>query len=203
MASDTDSTSNDEAGLALSWSRRWTLGHRILAVNILTIGLFVVSVLYLDAYRDRVIRERERQTRLEASLVASAIATMVPSARQKWLGAAGKVSRTRYRIYAPDGRLAADSWTETGPTYQLRDPASQRWQKDVAQALDRGFNAIVGERNPPDFIAPRQDRATAWGEIAGARQERGPVSMIRLAPDLTPVISAAAFLPELNGVLDR
>ena len=37
MASDTNSTtSEDEADLALSWSGRWTLGHRILAVNILT-----------------------------------------------------------------------------------------------------------------------------------------------------------------------
>src|SRR3954449_10675708 len=68
MASDTDSTPTDEeaeADLALSWSGRWTLGHRILAVNVLTIALFMLTIVYLDAYRDRIVRERERQTRLE------------------------------------------------------------------------------------------------------------------------------------------
>jgi two-component system sensor histidine kinase ChvG len=201
MASDTDSTSNEEAGLALSWSRRWTLGHRILAVNILTIVLFVLTVVYLDAYRDRVIRERERQTRLEAALVASAIGTMTPAQRSQWLGAAGQVSRTRYRLYAPDGRLQADSWRETGPTYALRDPSEQRWTKDVAQALDRGFNAIVGEPNAPDFVEPVRDEARAWEEVARAGAEGKAVSMLRVAPDLTPVVSAAAALPDGSTVL--
>ena len=39
MASDTDSGRNDESDLALTWSGRWTLSYRILAVNILTIVL--------------------------------------------------------------------------------------------------------------------------------------------------------------------
>src|SRR3954462_6704156 len=71
MASDTASTMSEEeeeeAGLRLSWSGRWTLGHRILAVNILTLVLLALSVLYLDAYRNRLSRERTRQTRIEAT----------------------------------------------------------------------------------------------------------------------------------------
>src|SRR3954468_25030779 len=64
MASDTDSTPTDEeaeADLALSWSGRWTLGHRILAVNVLTLALLALSVLYLDSYRNRLSKERSRQ----------------------------------------------------------------------------------------------------------------------------------------------
>ena len=37
MASVIASEKNDESDLALSWSGRWTLTHRILAVNILTL----------------------------------------------------------------------------------------------------------------------------------------------------------------------
>ena len=51
MASDTVSERNDEADLALAWSGRWTLTYRILAVNVLTLAVFALSVLYLDAYR--------------------------------------------------------------------------------------------------------------------------------------------------------
>src|SRR5215217_5710070 len=68
MASDTSSTnSDDEADLRLSWSGRWTLGYRILAVNILTLVLLALGVLYLDAYRNRLSKERTRQTRIEAA----------------------------------------------------------------------------------------------------------------------------------------
>ena len=45
MASDTASTSSDEADLALSWSGRWTLGYRILALNLLTVALVALCTL--------------------------------------------------------------------------------------------------------------------------------------------------------------
>ncbi len=204
MASDTDSTPTDdevEADLALSWSGRWTLGHRILAVNVLTIALFMLTIVYLDAYRDRIVRERERQTRLEVGLAGSAIASLDPVDREQWLGRAGKVTGTRYRLYAPDGRLVADSWREGGPTYELRNPSTQRWTKDVARALDRGFNAIVGQPNPPDFAEPAKDTSAAWPEIADAKAKAKPESTIRVAPDLTPVVSAAVALPDGSSLL--
>ena len=201
MASDTDSTSDDESDLQLSWSGRWTLGYRILAVNILTIALFVAALLYLDAFRDRLVNERERQAREQASLLAPAVAGRSAQDRDSWLNDAGRLSGARYRFYGPDGQLLADSWRGGRPSYELRDPATQRWTKDAARALDRGFNAIVGEPNPPDFVEPAQDTAAAWAEIKGARQRGQAVSMIRVAPDLTPVISSAAVNPDGSALL--
>ena len=74
MASATDSTSN-EPDLTLSWSGRWTLTHRILALNILTLLLVVLSTIYLDAFRHRLSKERTQQTRLETATAVDARST--------------------------------------------------------------------------------------------------------------------------------
>lgn len=192
MASATDSTSESEdPDLTLSWSGRWSLAHRILAVNVLTMLLVVLSTFYLDVFRDRLAKERVRQTRVETVLAAEA---MVHLPRAEWpalLASLSRSTRSRLRLYGPDGRLVIDSWQTTGPTYTLRDPAQQKWTKDVARALDRGFNTIVGAKPLDDFIEPGTDQADAWPEIRDARRANHWQTEVRNAPDLTPVISAA------------
>jgi two-component system sensor histidine kinase ChvG len=200
MASDTVSTSNeDEADLALSWSGRWSLAHRILAVNVLTILLVALSTLYLDVFRNRLTKERVRQTKIEATATAHAILAAGPEDREPILATISKSTGTRLRLYGGDGRLIADSWRLSGPTYALRDPSTEGWSKDVARALDRGFNALVGARSLDDFVEPRIDRLQAWPEAVAARARGMAVTNIRNAPDLTPVLSAA--VPAGSGVL--
>ena len=193
MASDTNSTiSEDEADLALSWSGRWTLAHRILAVNILTLALLALSTLYLDEFRNRLSKERTRQTRIEASTTAQALAHVATRERPALLASISRTTGSRMRLYSPDGTLVADSWTRTGPTYELRDPNTQKWTKDVARALDRGFNALVGAKPLDDFVEPTVDGLQAWPEAIEARKSGRAETKVRNAPDLTPVISAAA-----------
>ena len=103
------------------------------------------------------------------------------------------------RVYAPDGSLIIDSWRITGPTYSLRDPTSQKWTKDVARALDRGFNFVVGAAPLEDYAEPAVDRLQAWPEARDARRSGRAETAVRNAPDLTPVISAAA--PFKGGML--
>lgn len=191
MASVINSEKNEEADLALTWSGRWTLTHRIMAVNVLTIALIALSIAYLDRYRTRL--EKERLHRVEAiSEMASTAASRLPLAeRDAMLAAFSKRSGSRIRVYGSDGTLMSDSWSTTGPTYQLRNPETQRWQKDAARALDKAFDALVGEPNPEMFVEPAIDRAAAWPEIERAKHD-GPTSEVRLAPELTPVFSAAA-----------
>ncbi|MEO7564575.1 MAG: HAMP domain-containing sensor histidine kinase [Sphingomicrobium sp.] len=199
MESDTVSTSDDDPDLSLSWSGRWSLAHRILAVNILTILLVALSTLYLDVFRNRLSKERVRQTRIEATTAAQAMA-YVPKAQ--WPGLLAAVSgstKGRFRLYGPDGRLLIDSWAVTGPTYSLRDPATQTWNKNAARALDRGFNAVVGAPDLPDFAEPATDRVQAWPEALEARRAGTSQTVVRSAPDLTPVISAA--VPVSGNVL--
>ena len=169
MASVTGSENNDESDLALSWSGRWTLTHRILAVNILTLAIVALSILYLDAYRNQLQDEREAQILGEARIAALAIDRTPGTADADLLRAIGRDSRSRLRVYDPSGALIEDSWTGTPPTYALQDPATEVWRKDVARALDRGFNVLVGEKSPEDFIEPKKDIAGEWPEIGEAR----------------------------------
>ena len=197
MASVTGSEKNDESDLALSWSGRWTLTHRILAVNILTLVIVALSILYLDAYRNQLQDEREAQILGEARIAALAIDRTPGTADADLLRAIGRDSRSRLRVYDPSGALIEDSWTGTPPTYALQDPATEVWRKDVARALDRGFNVLVGEQSPDDFIEPKLDIAGEWREVAEAQSTGKSRVAVRQAPDLTPVFSAAT--PLANG----
>ena len=192
MASDTNSTINDFSDLDLSWSGRWTLTYRILAVNILTLVLLALSLFYLDSFRNRLSKERVRQTLTEAAVTAEALAAVPAAARDDVMASIGRTTGSRFRLYGPDGRLINDSWQRTGPTYELRDPTTQRWTKDAARSLDRGFNTIVGARLLDDFVEPKQDRLGAWPEAIHARGSGAVTTEVRNAPDLTPVFSAAA-----------
>ena len=199
MASDIDSTNNEDADLRLKWSGRWTLSHRILALNLITVLLVALSTLYLDVFRNRLSKERTQQTRIETATAAAALAH---TPRQQWpalLASVSTTNRDRLRLYGPDGRLLIDSWTLTGPTYELTDPSTQKWTKDVARALDTGFNFIVGATPLADYDEPAVDRLQAWPEAVRARERGRSATAVRNAPDLTPIISAA--VPVDGGVL--
>jgi len=199
MASVIDSTNSEPPDPQLRWSGRWTLKHRILALNILTILLIALSTLYLDVFRNRLTKERTRQTRIEATATAQAIDAAGVEDRQAILATVSKSTGSRMRFFGPDGTLLADSWRLTGPTYSLRDPSTQKWTKDVARALDRGFNALVGAKPLDEFVEPPDDRLQFWPEAVRAKATSKTVTAVRNAPDLTPVISAAA--PVHNGIL--
>jgi two-component system sensor histidine kinase ChvG len=199
MASDTASTSSDEADLALSWSGRWTLGYRILALNLLTVALVALCTLYLDVFRNRLSKERTQQTRIETQTAAAALSQLPPDKWPPVLAEVSRATRDRMRLYGPDGRLLVDSWRMTGPTYELQDPDTQKWTKDVARALDKGFNVLVGARSLDDYEEPAVDRLQAWPEAVRALAKNGSATKVRNAPDLTPIISAA--VPFRGGVL--
>ncbi len=199
MASDTASTSSEEADLRLKWSGRWSLAHRILALNLITVLLVALSTLYLDVFRNRLSKERSSQVRIEATATAMAISVAGPEDREAILATVSKSTGSRLRLFGADGGLIADSWHLTGPTYELRDPSTQSWQKNVARALDRGFNTLVGAKPLEEFVEPATDRLQSWPEAVQAKATGKPVTAVRNAPDLTPVLSAA--VPAKAGIL--
>ena len=192
MASATASERNDERDLALRWSGRWMLLHRILAINIFALAILAGSLFYLDGFRGRLttggLANAETQVRMAAAALAAAEPVEVP----RLLRQIGEASGTRLRVYRTDGAKRMDSWAGARPTYDLRDPALEPWQKDVARLADNIFDAIVGAPDAPDFTPPEVDRLDAWPEAAAALAGGGSATKLRRAPEGTPYISAAA-----------
>lgn len=190
MASDTDLPRNDD--LALGFSRRWSLTHRILAVNIFALAILAGSLLYLDSFRTRLTTARLEQAATEVRMIASAIAVAAPGTRRELLRRLGADSGTRLRLYGANGTRIMDSWSGGTPTYELRDPAREPWTKDIARLLDNGFDAAVGARKPPAFVPPAVDELAAWPEATRAVDGGLPITVVRRAPDGTAFVSAAA-----------
>jgi two-component system sensor histidine kinase ChvG len=179
-------------GLALRWSARWTLTHRILAVNIFAVAVLAGSLFYLDSFRERLTGDRIEHARTEAYIIARAVSESDPSASRQLLRDIGRSSGARLRLYSADGTKLIDSWNGAPPTYRLRDPVSENWKKDAARVLDRGFDSILGKKSPPPYSPPATDRLEAWPEAQAALGSGGVASALRRAPDGTPYISAAA-----------
>ncbi|HEV2078615.1 MAG TPA: ATP-binding protein [Allosphingosinicella sp.] len=183
---------SDPEGRALRWSTRWTLTHRILAVNIFALAILAGSLFYLDSFRTRLTTDRMEHVKREAEIVARAVSAADLETRRELLQDLGRGSRARLRLYAPGGEKVMDSWNGARPTYRLRDPVSENWQKDAARLLDRGFDAILGKKSPPRYVPPATDRLGAWPEANAALASGAVIAALRRAPDGTPYISAAA-----------
>lgn len=178
--------------MALRWSGRIAIRHRILAVNIFAIVILAGSLFYLDGFRRRLTDARVEQMASEATMIAHMLADVPRARRHAVLVRLGQTSGARLRIYGADGAKQADSWNGAPPTYELRDPKAEPWRRDVARWLDNALDAIVGARAPPPFVPPARDVAQAWPEAAAALAQARTVPVRRRAAEGTLYVSAAA-----------
>ncbi len=189
-------------GLNLRWSRRWSLGQRIMAVNLFALLMLAGGILYLDSFRDRLIDQRREQAAVEARMMADAL-DQTRAGGGDVAGLAARLGRTtgaRLRLFDAAGRLASDSWSRTGPTYVLRDPAAEPWQKHVARFLDRVIESVGRAPKLLPFVEHRPSTRATWPEVAAAARGRVAVSIVH-APDRTPVAVAAAPLGRPGGAV--
>ena len=173
------------------WWGRWRILHRVLAVNALALALLAGSIFYLDGYRRRLTEQGVVATQTQATLAADSLALAEPQERAPLLRRLGAHSNTRIRLYGPDGTLRIDSWNGAAPTYNLRDPREEDWEKRFSRRLDRVLNALAGGRKPPPLAAPESSRLADWPEAQAALKTGQSRAMVRLAPEGTPFISAA------------
>jgi two-component system sensor histidine kinase ChvG len=192
---------NDETDLALRWSGRWMLLHRILAVNIFALAILAGSLFYLDGFRSRLTAGALANAETEIRVMADAFTLAGEGEQAAMLTRLGRHSGTRLRVFAADGRARIDSWAGGPPTYELRDPRREPWRKDVARLLDNAFDAIVGAPPPPPLRLPEAARLEGWPEAVAARRTGAPGTMLRRAPEGTPYISAAAAIAGSSEVL--
>jgi two-component system sensor histidine kinase ChvG len=183
---------NDEDGLLVTrWTGRWKLLHRILFVNVFAIAILAGSLFYLDGYRRRLIDQAVLSTQTQAQLAVDSLRLAEPGEERDLLRTFGQHSRTRLRLFEPDGRERLDSWAGAAETYDVRDPKQEPWQKWASRKLDNWLNAVVGGKKPPLLRVPESRRLADWPEAAAALASGRPTAMLRRAPEGTPFISAA------------
>ena len=173
------------------WTRRTSLTARILAVNIIALGLMAGSLFYLDSYRNQLFAERYQLARAEAQIAAQGLSATPGPQRAALLVQIGQEQTLRLRLYDASGRLLLDSFKLAPPTYALVDPTSEPWYQHAARWLDAGMNFLIGNAAGSAYADPLVDRSSAWPEIGSAARQRATVVERRAAPDETPVISAA------------
>lgn len=173
------------------WPRNLSLTARILAVNLIAIGLLAGSFFYLDSYRKQLLEERFKLSSAEAQITADALARMNGRQRRDLLVRVGAQRQMRLRLYDRNGALELDSFALAPPSFAFVDPAGEPWYNTVARWLDRGVDFIVGAPEVPLYREPATPGAQGWPEIAAARADGRSQVFFRYAPDRTPVITAA------------
>jgi len=193
------------AGIDRAWSRGASLTTRIMAVNVIALGLLAGSLFYIDSYRNQLLSERFILARAEAEITADALDPASNSRRRKLLATIGPQRLLRLQLYDAKDRLVADSFDLAGPTFTLAEPAAEAWYQRAGRALDRGMDFLLGTPEIETYVEPvsdeSKDAAKAWPEIAEAREQSATIVRQRLAPDRTPVITAAALVGDKGEVL--
>ncbi|MFT3978017.1 MAG: stimulus-sensing domain-containing protein, partial [Sphingomonas bacterium] len=193
MAPDTVSQRSEGGDLALRWSGRVSLTRRILAVNIFALLLLAGGFFYLDSYRARIEDYRTVQAMREVRLIAAALQAVTPHKRDAMIGELARTTGTRIRVYAADGQLTGDSRALGTRNFQLLDPDKDGLGQRIARFLDAMIDTVVGTARAPLYRERRDGRA--WPDVRTARTAHASATIWR-APDRTPVITAAAPLPE-------
>lgn len=185
----------------LDFSRRVSLTARILAVNIIALGLLAGSLFYLDSYRKQLLAERFRLASAEAGITADALAFATRRQKRELIALIGADQQLRVRLYNAKDQLVADSFVLNKQSFTFVDPADEPWYQHTARALDRGMDFLLGAPPIPNYAEPTDPGAAGWPEIAQARKDGGVAIIQRLAPDRTPVISAAMPVGTRGDVL--
>lgn len=182
--------------MSLRWSGRVSLTPRILFVNIFALALLAGGFFYLDSYRARIVDGRVAQAEREIRLIAEALALVPPQERVGQMVRFARASGVRLRIYDRRGRLAADSRALGVRNFLLLDPDKDGWQQDVARALDAGIDTVVGNERDPLYRERTSGQGLRWPDVVTVRTTGAPAATVWRAPDRTPVVTAAAALPE-------
>ena len=125
----------DERLDRLSWSRRFSLTTRILAVNLLPLALLGGGIFYLDTYRKQLLSERYKLARIEAQITAEALAGASRQRQEALLIQIGKEQKMRLRMFDAKGLLWADSFTLDGPAFEFADVGAM--EDDEEEDADR------------------------------------------------------------------
>ncbi len=177
--------------LALVWSKGLSLTARILAVNLFVLALFAAGLFFLDTYRGRLISERETQASRQVAMIVQNLGRIKPGDEKQFLTDFARTTKSRIRIYNKAGVKTMDTFALAPPTYVMRDPALEPWEKKAARVMDEVFDFLVWAPKLKPYVEPAVDIKSNWPEFQTTQTNKISANT-RLAPDLTHFTSAAA-----------
>lgn len=188
---------------------------RILAVNVIALGILVGGLFYLDEFRQGLIRSQIEDLRTHAEVIAGAIAeaaTTGPEAKRIERAEAMQIltrlvvpAESRARLFARDGRLLVDSRDlAVGAKIETADLPRQGSYEAFLHWLERRFQKAVDlvakkEVLPPYHEALEQE-ASDYPEVLSAIEGETAV-MRRMAETGNTMITVAVPVQRLHRVL--
>ncbi len=196
MESATASTRNRRRPEAVvqEWRRNLGFGSlraRIFAVNLLAVVVLAIMLLYLDTVRSRLLDERTDAVANEAVAIAG-LASDLPVGLVRLSFARG----TRIRLYAADGALITDNWSQASTRrFTIEDPERYSWRRASAKFIDRMLELVQSRRDVEAYAEARPDRGGQWHEVRRALASGRPATALRRAGDGSYVVGAAVPVP--------
>lgn len=160
---------------------------RILTLNVLALAIPIAGLLYLDEYRDDLIRARLNSLRTEAELISGAIATsgvvtgplgderLLVEATRATLRRLVDPAEARARVFDQDGALVADSFRLAGPAgiVEIETLDAPNWPADLFSRLLTGLydwvvSVLPGDDGYPAYTERAEQRASDYGEVTRA-----------------------------------
>ncbi|HZD25786.1 MAG TPA: sensor histidine kinase [Alphaproteobacteria bacterium] len=194
-----------------------TLTLRILAPNVLALGVLVGGIFYLDQYRDGLIDAKVASLQKQAEIMAGALGQSAltgpaenrhlnPTVAAALLQRLVQPARVRARLYAREGGLVADSrqLVSAGRQVQLRYLPPPVSSEGVMQLLEEAYDWLLPRlprktRFPPyrehadaDANAFPEAEAALHGDIGGA---------VRSLEDGTLILNVAVPVQQLRQVV--
>jgi two-component system sensor histidine kinase ChvG len=171
------------------WRRRWRplaspLTRRILAVNLLAPVILVAGLLYLDRYKQGLIRAEVAGLTMQAEMVAGAVAEgavteesglarLNADLAQQMVRRLAQPARVRARLFEPDGNLAADSRISvaSGGIIQVEDLPSVvpvNWRGRVKHGWETVSTWMPPDDSLPAYVERAHQRAEHYQEAQAA-----------------------------------
>lgn len=171
--------------------RRYRLGvrsaitRRILAVNVLALGILVAGILYLDEYKQNLIEAELSSLATQAEMFAVALSEgavaetasgqyRVSSISKQMVRRLVKTTGTRARLFRQDGKLVADSrrLAEGGRTIEIEvlppPEEASSWLSRAFDLFDRVIGLFTTRRQLPRYHENSLQRATDYPEAIAA-----------------------------------
>ena len=175
---------------------------RIMAVNVIAVVLLALALIYLDSVRTRLYDGRSAELARQAATVA-ALLSQGPIADDAQAIARLSFDRgTRLRLFAPDGRLAADNWANPAVRrFVLVGPADGAPLQRAARVIDLVVELLTRVAAVEPFAEPATDGRAAWPAAEAAFRTGRPATMLRRAANGTIIVTAAAPVARRGAVV--